>query len=228
MNKGSETSFYVRYGKRWFDASAALGGLILLSPLLLVAAVAVRLDSPGPSFFLQLRTGRFSNPFRMIKFRTMRLADEGNASLLTAAGDSRVTRVGRWLRKTKVDELPQLFNVLLGEMSLVGPRPEVPRFTQLYTQDQRRVLFARPGITSPAALASVNEEEILAQHADPESFYVHSLMPAKLQLDLAYCTSISFHQDLKLIGRTLGRLSKPRRFDGVEQNKLTANPEKLA
>jgi lipopolysaccharide/colanic/teichoic acid biosynthesis glycosyltransferase len=215
------------YGKRLFDFIGALAGLIFLSPLLLVIAIAVRFDSPGPSFFLQERTGRFRRSFRIIKFRTMKQVTSGEASLITAAGDRRVTHVGRWLRKTKVDELPQLFNVLFGDMSLVGPRPEVPRYTRLYTEDQRQVFLARPGITSSAALASVNEEETLARQVDAEAYYLRCLMPAKLELDLAYCRSISFSEDVRLICRTLGRLSQSRNSEHAEENKLNTNAEEL-
>lgn len=220
-------AFYRHYGKRWFDAVAAVVGLILLCPLLLVVAIAVRLDSPGPSFFLQERTGRFGRAFRIIKFRSMKLAVESEATLITAAGDSRVTRVGRWLRNCKIDELPQLFNVLLGSMSLVGPRPEVHKYTSLYTADQKRILLVRPGITSPAALACVNEEEILAQQEDPEGFYIRRLMPAKLELDLAYCRSVSLRQDVSLIGQTLWRLVRRSPSDMAQKSKLTTNAQEL-
>lgn len=227
MNSNLKRPFYLHYGKRWFDAIVALVGLILLSPLLLAVAIAVRLDSRGPSFFLQERTGRFGKAFRIIKFRSMRLAVKGEASLITAAGDSRVTPVGRWLRNCKIDELPQLFNVLLGSMSLVGPRPEVPKYTRLYTAEQRRVFLVRPGITSPAALACVNEEEILARQVDPEGFYTTCLMPAKLELDLAYCGSVSLRQDVSLIGQTLGRLVRRSPSDSAQKSKLTTNAQEL-
>lgn len=221
-------TLYARYGKQWFDAVVALGGLILLSPLLLIVAIAVRLDTPGTSFFLQARTGRLGRTFQIIKFRTMKQVVSGEARLITATGDCRVTRVGSWLRKTKVDELPQLLNVIVGEMSLVGPRPEVPKYTRLYTEEQSQVLLERPGITSRAALAYVNEEEILAQQDDAENYYVRHLMPMKLELDLEYCRKVSFFQDMSLIGRTLGRLLQPRQRAIAAKSKLTTNLEELS
>jgi len=199
-------SFYSEYGKRGFDIVASLIGLLVLLPLLLLVAIAIRLDSPGSSFFLQARTARSGRRFRIIKFRTMRASTSAVAPLITASGDSRVTRLGRLLRKSKVDELPQLFNVLRGDMSLVGPRPEVPKYTVLFTERQKAVLLARPGITGPAAIQCVNEEELLAKQEDPESYYLNSLLPAKLEMDLLYCNSISFQKDLHYISQTLGKL----------------------
>src|SRR5689334_890282 len=132
--KSMKTTFYAHFGKRWFDAVVSFFGLLALSPLLLIIAIAVRFSSPGPALFSQIRTGLFEKPFRILKFRTMRMAPQDSGSLITATGDPRVTPLGHWLRKTKLDELPQLFNVLLGHMSLVGPRPEVPLHTSRYTE----------------------------------------------------------------------------------------------
>jgi lipopolysaccharide/colanic/teichoic acid biosynthesis glycosyltransferase len=199
-------SFYIRCGKRWFDAVSSLIGLLVLSPLFILIAIAVSLDSPGSPFFLQNRVGKLGKTFRIIKFRTMRVAAENAGELITAQGDSRITRTGKWLRKTKTDELPQLLNVLRGDMSLVGPRPEVPKYTELYTAEQRRVFATRPGITGPAAIAYANEEEILSGQDDRERYYVEVLLPAKLEIDLAYCRSISFRNDAALILGTFGRL----------------------
>ncbi len=201
-----QNSFYIRYGKRWFDAAASVAGLLVLSPLLLLAAIAVCLDNPGSPFFLQTRVGRFGKTFRIIKFRSMRAASETSGALITASGDSRITRVGKWLRKTKADELPQLFNVLRGEMSLVGPRPEVPKYTELYTPAQCRVFDLRPGITGPAAIAYANEEEILSRQEDREAFYVNVLLPAKQEMDLQYCRTASFSVDAGFIFGTFRRL----------------------
>jgi lipopolysaccharide/colanic/teichoic acid biosynthesis glycosyltransferase len=195
-------TFYSRTGKRWLDAAAAFTGLIALSPLFLLAALAIKLTSRGPVFFRQIRVGRFAHPFRIFKFRSMRVMDAPSESLLTSAGDSRITSVGKWLRKTKADEFPQLINVLLGEMSLVGPRPEVPRYVAAYSERQRWVLFAKPGITSPAANQYVNEEELLAEQADQENFYLTAILPAKLEIDLAYCGNIRFSEDLRIIFAT--------------------------
>jgi lipopolysaccharide/colanic/teichoic acid biosynthesis glycosyltransferase len=206
-------SFYARYGKSCLDATAALVGLTLLSPFLILATILVLLDSPGPAFFLQVRAGQFGKPFRIIKFRTMRAVKAQNGPLITASGDSRVTRLGRWLRKTKIDELPQLFNVLRGDMSLIGPRPEVPRYTALYDPKQMQVFVAKPGMSGPASLVYVNEEELLSRQKDPEAYYVSCLMPAKLKLDLAYSRNISFRHDFSLLCLTLSRLASlgPRR-----------------
>lgn len=209
-----DDSFYARYGKRCFDAAASFIGLVLLFPLFVLTAIAVILDNPGSPFFLQNRVGKDGKTFRIIKFRTMRAATPGEGSLITARGDSRITRVGRWLRKTKADELLQLVNVLRGDMSLVGPRPEVPHYTQLYTPEQRRVFAARPGITGPAAIAYANEEELLSRQDDRERYYVDILLPAKLEIDLAYCRNIHFWEDAAFIFNTFGRLLVERQTDG--------------
>jgi lipopolysaccharide/colanic/teichoic acid biosynthesis glycosyltransferase len=200
-------SFYIRCGKRGFDAVASLIGLLVLSPVFLLIAIAVYLDSPGSPFFLQNRVGLMGKTFRIIKFRTMRAAAAENVGvLITGSGDSRITRVGKGLRKPKTDELPQLLNVLRGEMSLVGPRPEVLKYTELYTPEQLRVFDMRPGITGPAAIAYADEEEILSRQLDRERYYVAVLVPAKLEIDLSYCRNISFRVDVALILGTFGRL----------------------
>jgi len=191
---------YHRYGKRWLDVLCSFFGLILLLPLFLLVAVAVALTSPGPIFFIQTRVGQFGKAFRILKFRTMSGKPAGRGSLLTAAGDPRITRVGAWLRKTKIDELPQLINVLIGDMSLVGPRPEVPEFTAAYTEAQKKILLAKPGITGPSAY--VYEEELLASQPDKENFYLTQVLPAKLEIDLVYCKTIRFFADLRLIFAT--------------------------
>jgi lipopolysaccharide/colanic/teichoic acid biosynthesis glycosyltransferase len=197
------TTFYTRFGKRCFDLLVASLGILLISPLLVIVAVLVRCSGRGPVFFRQVRIGQFGRPFQIFKFRTMRAAD-ATASQLTAAGDPRVTRLGAWLRRTKIDELPQLFNVVLGDMSLVGPRPEVPEFTAAYRPEQQRVFAARPGITGPSA--NVYEEELLASHLDKERFYVTTVMPAKLVVDLAYCENIAFKCDLYVLYQTFVKL----------------------
>jgi lipopolysaccharide/colanic/teichoic acid biosynthesis glycosyltransferase len=199
-------TFYARIGKRWLDAGRAFAGLIILSPLLLLAAFAIKLASRGPVFFRQTRVGRFGKTFRIFKFRSMKVVNPGGESLLTAAGDARINAVGRWLRKTKADELPQLINVLLGEMSLVGPRPEVPKYAASYSEKQRRVLLAKPGITGPAANSYINEEELLADQADKDEFYLTTLLPAKLEIDLAYCEDVRLVEDMKIILSTLSHI----------------------
>jgi len=197
-------SFYTKFGKRLFDTLASACGLIVLSPLLVLVAVAVRLSSPGPAIFRQLRTGRFEKPFQILKFRSMRPAPAGKGALLTAAGDPRITPLGFWLRKTKIDELPQLFNVLGGDMSLIGPRPEVPVYTSQYTARQKRVLLARPGITSPQI--NFDEEALMASRPNREEFYLSEILPAKLECDLAYCDKIRFFTDLKILVATVAQL----------------------
>jgi len=195
-------TFYIRTGKRLLDLAVSSVGLIVLSPLLLLVAVAVRLSSPGPALFRQVRVGQFEKPFLIWKFRTMRQSNSG--SLLTAAGDSRITPLGRWLRKTKLDEFPQLFNVFSGEMSLVGPRPEVPLYTAHYSAQQKEVFQAKPGITGPSII--MDEEELMAGQPDKEAFYLSTIMPAKLEIDLAYCQNVRFGEDLRMILATAGRL----------------------
>jgi len=199
-------SFYVRYGKRWLDTAASFVGLLALSPAFLLIAIAICLDSRGSPFFLQNRVGRFGRTFRIIKFRTMRAASENPGALITAQGDSRITSVGKWLRKTKADELLQLWNVLRGDMSLVGPRPEVPKYTALYTPEQCCVFDVRPGITGPAAIVYANEEEILSGQQDREAYYVNILLPAKLEIDLHYLRTASLAADLGFVLGTFRRL----------------------
>ncbi|EGJ09990.1 sugar transferase [Rubrivivax benzoatilyticus] len=191
--------------KRLFDLVGAAVALLLLSPLLLAAALAVKLDSPGPVFFRQQRVGRGGVPFRIHKFRTMR---EGAPGLqITVGDDPRITRVGRWLRRTRIDELPQFIDVLQGTMSLVGPRPEVPRYVAFYPPELReRVLSVRPGITDPVSLAYADESERLARAADPEREYVEVLLPRKLQAAAAYAERATLWTDLGVLLRSVGVL----------------------
>lgn len=199
---GVRNGFYIRFGKRILDIIGAMATLVIAGPILFLCAVAVRLESRGPVFFRQWRVGQNGKPFRVIKLRTMIHGADTQGPKITASGDPRITTVGRFLRKTKLDELPQLFNVLRGEMSLVGPRPEVPEYTVKYSLAERKVLDAKPGITGPASLAHINEEQLLAGRPDKEHFYVTTIMRRKLQLDLAYCGKISLFQDLKNIFQT--------------------------
>ena len=188
--------------KRLFDMLLAALGLLLLSPLMLAIAVWIKLDSPGPVFFRQERVGRFGVPFRIHKFRTM--AHGGKGALITVGADARITRAGAFLRRAKLDELPQLIDVLRGAMSLVGPRPEVPRYVALYPVELRdKVLSVRPGITDVASLEYRDENERLAQAADPEREYVDVVMPAKLQLAAHYVDHASLGFDLQLILKTV-------------------------
>lgn len=196
--------------KRGFDFIASLLGLLLLSPLFLVLVLLVLVSMGLPVFYRQVRVGRGGMPFKIIKFRSMVKDAERRGLAVTTGQDPRITPVGRFLRKTKLDELPQLFNVLAGDMSLVGPRPEVPKYVELYTEAQRRVLFVRPGLTDPASIVYRNEEEILARHEDTEKAYIDILMPAKLKLNLAYIDNRSFLADLRLILRTMGKIISRR------------------
>ncbi|MEJ5998978.1 sugar transferase [Paucibacter soli] len=192
--------------KRLFDILCAALGLALLAPLLLLLALWVKLDTPGPVFYRQERVGRHGRPFLIHKFRSMRVDDVPGLQI-TVGADPRITRSGRFLRASKLDELPQLWDVLRGAMSLVGPRPEVPRYVALYPEELRRiVLSVRPGITDPASLQFRHESELLARAADPEREYVEVLMPQKLRLACAYVKTASLAQDLRVIARTLGAL----------------------
>ncbi|MFN2422960.1 MAG: sugar transferase [Cryomorphaceae bacterium] len=189
-----------------FDRAAAFVGLIVLLPLLISLAVAVALDSRGGAFFVQQRTGRHGRLFGMFKFRTMRPFSEKEGKLTVGSKDPRVTRVGYILRKYKLDELPQLINVLKADMSLVGPRPEVPEYVAMYTPEQRRVLEVRPGITDYASLRYFHESELLASSADPEQTYIREVMPAKLALNLEYIRRRSFLGDIKVLIITVSRI----------------------
>lgn len=188
--------------RRMLDIAAATGGLVLLSPLLLLIAVLVKWDSPGPILFLGERVGRHGRPFHLFKFRTMVAGAARSGPGITAHGDPRVTRVGRFLRRTKLDELPQLLNVLKGDMSLVGPRPEDPRYVALYTAAQQRVLDVRPGMTSPASVRFRDEEDLL-QGEDWERVYREEIMAAKLQIELDYLEHRSVWRDVAVIAETV-------------------------
>lgn len=194
---------------RAFDFLASLVGLIVLAPLLLVIAVLVRATSPGPALFTQERVGLGGRPFSIYKFRTMEQDAEASGGQLTIGADPRITRVGAALRRLKLDELPQLVNVLRGDMSLVGPRPEVPRYVARYDERQRAVLRVRPGITDPASIAFRDENALLARSADPEATYVEVVMPRKLEMNLAYLERRTVLSDVGVIVRTLTRLGRP-------------------
>lgn len=193
-------------GKRAFDLLFALVFLALLLPLLMLFALAVALTSPGGAFFRQVRVGRHGREFRLLKFRTMRPGSEAKGQLTIGGRDPRITGVGYFLRKTKLDELPQLWNVLAGEMSVVGPRPEVPKYVALYNAEQRAVLSVRPGITGMASIHYIDENELLAKASDPEQAYIQEVMPAKLALDLRYVKEQRFGLDLRIILATVGKV----------------------
>ncbi|MFN5622132.1 MAG: sugar transferase [Flavobacteriales bacterium] len=185
--------------KRLFDIVFSGVMLLLFSPLFLLIALAVIVDSRGGIFFGQIRVGKNDVPFRMWKFRTMRPQSEQSGQLTVGSSDRRITRVGYFLRKLKVDELPQLWNVFKGDMSVVGPRPEVPRYVALYTAEQRRVLSIRPGITDYASLKYFSESDLLATSANPEQTYINEIMPAKLKLNLEYVSNSSLLEDVRII-----------------------------
>ena len=194
--------------KRAFDLACTLPGVTLLSPLLLVVAALIKCNDGGPVFYRQQRIGRDGVPFRMWKFRTMVVDAEKRGLPLTVGHDPRITRVGAWLRALKLDELPQLFNVLAGEMSLVGPRPEVNKYVAYYTEAQRRVLALTPGITDPASIRYRDENDLLAQAADPERLYIERIMPEKIRLNLEYAACANCGRDFGVILRTLGILTR--------------------
>ena len=188
--------------KRLFDIFASGVGLVVLSPLFLIVAVWIKLDSTGPVFYRQVRVGKGNQDFKIFKFRTMRIGSD-RGSLITVGGrDPRITTSGYFLRKTKIDELPQLINVLIGDMSLVGPRPEVRHYVNYWTPEQMRVLDVRPGITDPASIKFRNENELMGQAENPEEYYIHVIMQEKIKLYLAYVEHASFWYDLKLIFQT--------------------------
>jgi lipopolysaccharide/colanic/teichoic acid biosynthesis glycosyltransferase len=188
--------------KRAFDLVVAAAGLLVLSPVLALAAALVKLDSPGPALFRQIRVGRHFRPFVIVKFRTM--AEDGRRDRPLAVGhDPRITRVGRLLRRSKVDELPQLYNVLRGDMSLVGPRPELPRYVDMFRADYAEILQARPGVTDLASIKYRNEAALLAAAADPEAEYVGRILPDKIRLAREYVRRSSMSLDLRVIAQTL-------------------------
>lgn len=187
----------------------SLGGLIVLSPLLLMIVVLIGVKMPGPVFFCQERIGRYGKPFRLVKFRTMSVEHNGNN--ITIRGESRITPLGAVLRRYKLDELPELWNVLKGDMSFVGPRPDVPGYADRLAGEERRILDVRPGITSPASMKYSNEEELLARQPDPVRFNDEVLYPDKVRINLSYIRHMNFVLDLKIIILTvLGlKLSEP-------------------
>jgi lipopolysaccharide/colanic/teichoic acid biosynthesis glycosyltransferase len=190
-----------RVAKRGLDIVASALGLVVLSPVLATIALAVKVGSPGPVLFRQERVGLDGRPFRIVKFRTMRVGASG--PLVTAGGDPRVTGLGRFLRRYKLDELPQLWNVLLGDMSLVGPRPEVARYVRLFQEDYARILRIRPGLTDYAAVEYRDEERTLRTASDPEAAYTAVVLPSKIALYHRYLDEMSFGTDVRLVLRTL-------------------------
>lgn len=185
--------------KRLFDIFASGLGLVVLSPLFIILSIWIKLDSKGPVFYRQVRVGRYNKDFRIFKFRSMRIGSD-KGSLVTIGGrDSRITHCGYYLRKMKLDELPQLINVFIGDMSLVGPRPEVRHYVNYWTNEQMHVLDVRPGITDPASIKFRNENELMGKAEDPERFYIDVIMQEKLKLYLEYVENHSLWGDIKLI-----------------------------
>jgi len=194
--------------KRLFDILASLIGLILLSPFLVLISLAVAITSGFPVFYLQTRVGKNNVDFKLFKFRSMANNSDKKGLLTVGGRDPRITSVGYFLRKYKLDELPQLFNVLFGSMSLVGPRPEVRKYVDMYNEEQKKVLSVQPGITDYASLDYINENELLAKSQNPEETYIKEVMPAKLQLNLKYINEAGLATDLKLIFKTIGKVLK--------------------
>lgn len=192
--------------KRTFDILASLAGLLVLSPLFVVMALWIKCDSRGPVFYRQTRVGRGNRDFRLFKFRSM-YVDSDKKGLLTVGGrDSRVTRAGYFIRKYKIDELPQLINVLIGDMSFVGPRPEVRRYVDLYSERQLHVLDVRPGITDRASVKYRDENDLLARASDPEEYYIKVIMPDKLAINLEYVAHHSLWSDIGIIFSTFAAI----------------------
>ena len=188
--------------KRLFDIIASGLGLIVLSPLFLIIAIWIKLDSKGPVFYRQVRVGRYNKDFQIFKFRSMRVGSDKGSLVTIGDRDPRVTRSGYWIRKFKLDELPQLINVFIGDMSLVGPRPEVRHYVDYWTPEQMHVLDVRPGITDPASIKFRNENESMEKAEDPEKYYIEVIMQEKIKLYLEYVEKHSFCYDIALIFKT--------------------------
>ena len=189
--------------KRIFDIVCSGLGLMILSPFLLFIAIRIKMDSDGPVFFKQIRVGEKGREFKILKFRTMVVDAEKLGRQITVGNDSRITKIGAFLRKYKIDELPQLINVFKGDMSLVGPRPEVPRYVNMYTEEQRKVLDVKPGITDLASIRYRDENELLGQAENPDEFYINTIMPDKLALNMEYIKKSNVFYDIYIIIETI-------------------------
>ena len=192
--------------KRLFDIFSSLLGLVILFPFLIAISVLIFVNSRGGVFYRQIRVGKNGKDFKLWKFRTMQPGSDKNGLLTVGGRDARITSLGYYLRKYKLDELPQLMNVFVGEMSVVGPRPEVRKYVDLYTSEQLHVLDVQPGITDYASIEYANENDLLAESSDPENKYIQQVMPAKLKLNMKYIAEKSLGTDLKIIFRTLGKI----------------------
>jgi len=204
--------------KRAFDILLSLLGLILVAPILLIAGLLIKIDSKGPVFFKQERVGKDFRPFMIWKFRTM-VHDQNNGPLITTRDDKRITRIGGYLRRYKIDELPQLVNVLKGDMSFVGPRPEVKKYVDLFESDFRKILTIRPGITDPASIRYSNEEAILSSSPDYEEVYITRILPDKLRLSSEYVKNHNIIKDILLILKTIFRIRYPKNLYEYRDNK---------
>ncbi len=196
--------------KRLFDVISSLLVLVTLSPFFLLIAILILIDSPGAVLFRQKRVGKGSKEFDLYKFRSMHCNAEKKGQLTVGGRDSRITSVGYWLRKFKLDEYPQLINVLKGDMSVVGPRPEVPKYVSLYNEEQKKVLSIPPGLTDYASLEYIDEDRLLGESEDPELMYIEQIMPKKLELNLLYLEESSFTVDLKIIFSTIRKIFEKR------------------
>lgn len=188
--------------KRFFDIIFSFLGLIILSPLFVIIYIAIKIDSKGPAIFRQTRVGRDNKDFMLLKFRSMRLDSEKGGLLTVGGKDNRITKSGYILRRYKLDELPQFFNILKGDMSFVGPRPEVRKYVELYTDEQKKVLGVRPGLTDVASIKYRNENELLAKQEDPEKYYIEHIISDKIDLNLQYINDRSFFKDVSVILKT--------------------------
>ena len=193
---------------RIFDILLATLGLVILSPLLIFVYVAIVLESRGGGFYRHQRTGRYGKPFRLIKFRSMYVNADKHGLITVGGHDNRITRVGYYIRKYKIDELPQLINVVKGDMSIVGPRPEVKKYTDLYTEEQRKILDIRPGITDYASIKYVDENEILGTSDNPERTYIEHIMPDKIKLNMIYISQNGIKEYFKIIFLTLTNIAR--------------------
>ena len=192
--------------KRLFDIVSSGIGLLCLAPVFVVMAIWIKLDSRGPVFYRQTRVGRYGRDFRIFKFRSMRVGSDKGRQITVGERDPRITRFGYFIRRYKIDELPQLINVFLGDMSVVGPRPEVRKYVDLYSEEQRKVFQVRPGITDLASIKYRNENELLSQVDDPDTYYIDVIMPDKLTINLEYIRHQSFMGDIKIIFNTLFKI----------------------
>jgi lipopolysaccharide/colanic/teichoic acid biosynthesis glycosyltransferase len=189
--------------KRLFDITASFFGILILSPLFIFISLWVGLSSKGGVFYKQIRVGKNNKDFKLYKFRSMRVNSDKQGLLTVGSKDSRITKAGYFIRKYKIDELPQLFNVLKGDMSFVGPRPEVRRYVDLYSKEQMKVLSVRPGITDPASIKYRNENDILSSQSNPEEYYIQHIMPDKLKINIDYINTQTFIKDIKIIFQTI-------------------------